>query len=330
MSASGLILPAHWLFNAGMLGLLQVLEVEGGIEPIQRKLLLPGGAVNGKRLYAVLRNALRRPAGLPKEIEGLRMLHWWYIQHEVRLNGPARVNEKAPFTSSEGKTYYGITGRLFGNNGDYQNLFHHSDREKVETFAYRFGESEIFQVERGTICPISGLRDFQLVEVEFRWLKWIFPTFSKFPNAFRHGSEKGTLLLSKPALYSLLFHHFALTSISKQQVFINAPSFEVMYHLNRFLRAAFGSSLQPQELLAVSMLHYTLRIQRMLSAWTYQNIELITKQQDKVESFTLPVDVARLLVDPHVARLLSRIRDSEVLRLVLARRFAEIEPVSYT
>jgi len=131
-------------------------------------------------------------------------------------------------------------------------------------------------------------------------------------------------------LYVTLFHHFTFVRLRGGiKAFINAPSFELMYHLNRLLRALAPANDAPQMLLASSMIGYAVRLQRMLSAWSYQNIELILLVGDKVESHSLPPDVARLLVDQKIARALYHLKSPKILSLFLNRRFGELEELAY-
>lgn len=174
-SPQNLIVPGHWLFNAGMIGLLQVLEESGGIDLSASGVLRNDGTIDGRRLYWRVALALGRPAPVPKEIAPLRRLHWWYIEHEKYLNGPPQPQKKKtketahsssesevkeedpPFKTPEGRVYFGILGRIFGNVGDYKNLFHHTDRKNVALLADTFSNQKIFH--RSTYqaqCPLSG------------------------------------------------------------------------------------------------------------------------------------------------------------------------------
>jgi len=131
------LLPTHWLLNAGILGLLDVLERQGKIS--LDSLLERDGSLNGFRLYRIVRENLDKPASVPSEIKDLRQLQWWYIQHECDLHGTPDISDKVPFTTPEGRLDYAICGRLFGNRGEYRNLFHHTRRDDVYYFSRFFG-----------------------------------------------------------------------------------------------------------------------------------------------------------------------------------------------
>ncbi|MCX7765020.1 MAG: hypothetical protein N2253_09045 [Bacteroidia bacterium] len=139
--------------------------------------------------------------------------------------------------------------------------------------------------------------------------------------------------VATPIAYLLTCHHLAFTKVGGGvEVFINAPSFRLMYDLNKILRGLNAMGKAPQDILAFSLVGYALRVQRMLTAWTYQNIELIIRSRTSVSSYSLPADVARMLLDAKIGRSLSQLSpkvSTQVLQLLLSRKFGEIEHILY-
>lgn len=354
------IFPSHWLFNAGVIGLLDVLEhgrrrSKKAAQPenwIREKFLLSDGSVDGCRLAKFIRWALHRPV---PGLSHAKMLHWWYFTHPnqpfskeklrkwyEKFSGPplppkamarkGRVEVVANALFAANKVLYANVLKEIGGNL--------SPEEKV---AHLFSWERITEKAASPrYCFIWGKTNFEVFSLTIKWASYLFPSPGEFPNAF-WGSvgEEGVPQVARPVAYILTCHHLAWTKIGGGvEVFVNAPSFRLMYELNKVLRSVVSKGKDLRELLALSIVGYALRIQRMLTAWTYQNIELIVKRVDRstgnariiVDSYTLPADIARLLVDPKVSRALSQLSSkvsTQALQLILSRKFGEIEQLLY-
>lgn len=342
------ISPSHWLLNAGMIGLLEVLE--HGLEEeskaktlgyevrsedgwfhlprwdeLKEKLLLPDGSVEGYWLVRLIYRYLHEPA---PRLSYAKKLHWWYITHP---------NQPPPATSHPPKDRLeSVAKRLFNKAGIYSNMINlGGDVEK--NFTSAFSWSKIFSKDRylPRQCFILGETKFGVESLSLKWASYLFPSPGQFPNAFWGSAQKeeGVPQVATPVAYLITCHHLAWTKIGGGvEVFINAPSFRLMYDLNKVLRSLFFGGKELQDILALSLIGYALRIQRMLTAWTYQNIELIVKKGESIHSYTLPADIARLLLDAKVARSLSQLSpkvSTLVLQLLLSRKFGEIEDLLY-
>ncbi|GIV22463.1 MAG: hypothetical protein KatS3mg025_0122 [Bacteroidia bacterium] len=327
------ILPSHWLFNASMIGLLEVFASQG-ISP--EDFLREEGTLAGKRLLRRVFSALSEPAfDSTHELWPLRQLHWWFVQHHAHHAGkiPPPPNPKCPFRTEEGKIFYAALASLFGNKAPYQNWYHHSEGKwaNPSQFAETFSWETVFtpKKRRRESCLFLGETRYVTQPIDLRNLQWLFPAQSSFPNAFRGLHEEGTLRLSRPALTAILFHHLAFTRLSdNSEVFINAPSFKLMWHLNRLLKG-ISEQQEALPLLATSVVEYSLRIQRMLGGWVFQNIQLIHRQGETVETVTLSPAVVRLLLRPKVTQALARLRSSALVRALLAGRFGIVQHLSY-
>ncbi|MCS7154055.1 MAG: hypothetical protein NZ989_08960 [Bacteroidia bacterium] len=323
------ILPSHWLFNAGVIGLLEVLENGLSPEEIRKDLLLPEGGLNGYRLMKLVKRYLDEPAPI-SELPHASKLHWWYLAHP---NQPSSVSLDKPKDRLRD-----VTGKLFSHQGIYGNMISLDEsrgKSREENFATEFSCSNIFiKARRISYCYILGETKFSVESLSYKWATYLFPSPGGFPNSFWEGSqEKGTPQVATPIAYLLTCHHLAFTKVSGGvEVFINAPSFRLMYDLNKILRSLDVMGKAPQDILAFSLVGYALRVQRMLTAWTYQNIELIVKSRTSVSSYSLPADVARMLLDAQIGRSLSQLSpkvSTQVLQLLLSRKFGEIEGILY-
>jgi CRISPR-associated protein Cst1 len=135
--------------------------------------------------------------------------------------------------------------------------------------------------------------------------------------------------------FILMCHHLALTRLSDgSEIFINAPSFKVMYHLNKFAREIFGASSAQEarnkrEILAMSVIEYATKIKTTLGVWTGMNIEVVSRRGDEIEFFSLPYEVIQILSDRRIAPLLSQIGEFAILNLVLAQDFSLLMEMGY-
>lgn len=135
--------------------------------------------------------------------------------------------------------------------------------------------------------------------------------------------------------FIVMCHHLAFTPLSDgSEIFINAPSFRVMYYLNKFARKVIGAvksgeGMRKREILAMSVMEYAMRIHTTLGMWTGMNIELISRRSGQIEFFSLPYEVTRLLADRSIASLLNRIGEFYILNLVLERNLSRLIELSY-
>ena len=145
--------------------------------------------------------------------------------------------------------------------------------------------------------------------------------------------------------FVLMCHHLGLTKLSDgSEAFINAPSFKVMWCLNKLMREAFGSSSweegrRKRDVLAISLIEYALKVETTLGVWVEMNVEMVNKISyydpekkktvTRIDFFTLPHEVVRLLRDRRVASLLSRIGEYSILNMFLDQDFSRLMETGY-
>ncbi|MCX7612402.1 MAG: hypothetical protein N2043_12530 [Ignavibacterium sp.] len=158
-------------------------------------------------------------------------------------------------------------------------------------------------------------------------------SFKKFPNGF-WGMQQ-SLEVCHLCSFILLHHHLSFTKLSdNSQIFINAPSFKVMYELNRLFRAIYetrnaNDRLSIREILAMSIIDYALKIPVTLGYWASVNIEVIIKTKDNIDFFSLPDEVMRIISDKQIAYLLSEIGETSILKLILSQKYSELTDYAY-
>jgi CRISPR-associated protein Cst1 len=140
--------------------------------------------------------------------------------------------------------------------------------------------------------------------------------------------------------FIVMCHHLAFTPLSDgSKIFINAPSFNLMYNLNKFAAEIFGSiplekGLNKRNILAMSIIEYATKIQVTLGIWARMNIEIISLSRhrnrgQKIEVFSLPYDVVNILFDRRIASLLSEIGELEILNIILEQKFSQLSEFGY-
>ncbi|ASV77021.1 hypothetical protein THTE_4420 [Thermogutta terrifontis] len=155
------------------------------------------------------------------------------------------------------------------------------------------------------------------------------------PNSFWNLNPEQSLRICDFCNFVLLNHHLALTRLSDgSEIFINAPSFQVMWYLNKFAREVLGPASSEEmrskrNILAMSVIEYATKIQATLGVWTGMNIEVVSKRGGEIEFFSLPYEVIQLLADRRIASLLSQIGEFSVLNLVLAQDFSRLLELGY-
>jgi CRISPR-associated protein Cst1 len=142
----------------------------------------------------------------------------------------------------------------------------------------------------------------------------------KFPNSY--WNLDAGFKICHLCTFLLIHHHLAFTRLADgSEIFINAPSFKLMYELNKLVRELFGkteaSSSQKREILAMSVIEYSRRLQTTLGQWNSMNIEIVIKRRDLIDFYVLPYETAQLLEDRAIAAILSDIGEFSVLNCIL-------------
>ena len=159
------------------------------------------------------------------------------------------------------------------------------------------------------------------------------PSPGKFPNAFWGLAQSAQICHF--CSFLIIHHHLAFTPLSDgSEIFINAPSFQVMYHLNKFAREVFGAlsseeARNKRNILAMSVIEYAIKIQVTLGVWTGMNIEVVSRWGSQIEFFSLPYEAIQLLSDRHIAGILSRIGEFAILNRVLDQDFSRLMETGY-
>ncbi|MCS7274319.1 MAG: hypothetical protein NZ610_02790 [Candidatus Bipolaricaulota bacterium] len=300
--------PSNWLYNAGVIGFLYSLEL---VENKSSKIYLSNEGVS------------RIPCDLFMD-----------LNCDYRYFSPNKI------------------ASIVGNNVLYKNFLQPNQKELFKSFV-----RSLNLVTSRKICNLCGsgkwlpedkiadlnqqdparrndtkflyrIENFSMIHNSF-----LGPSLNEFTNAFWGLKQSATVC--HLCSFLIIHHHLALTSLSDDsEIFINAPSFKVMWYLNKFAREVFGTfssaeARTKREILAMSVIEYATKIQTTLGVWTGMNIEIVSRRRSEIEFFSLPYEVIQLLADRRIASLLSQIGEFAVLNLVLAQDFSRLMELGY-
>lgn len=165
------------------------------------------------------------------------------------------------------------------------------------------------------------------------------PSLSKFPNAYWNIKQSNKIchLLA----FLIIHQHIGFISLKGgTKIFINAPSFKLMYELNKIINSSFewSNDNSNRSLLAMSVIEYCAKTDATLGVWSGMNIEIVAvtkklkengQNDDVIEYYSLPFSVIRLISNKRIASLLSEIGEFKILNLVLDEKFKELVEIAY-
>lgn len=170
---------------------------------------------------------------------------------------------------------------------------------------------------------LSGIRVFDV-----RLNNLLAPSV-KFPNSFWNNNS--SLIVCDFCGYVLIHHHIPFENAKTQsgQIFINAPSFKVMWYLNKFIGQILNKNRKNQlrEILGISLIEFAQKVAVTLGAWSIMNIEMIIKKYDSdkrkeyLEYYSLPYQISKILLHKDIASLISATKEPLILEIILKGDF---------
>lgn len=161
--------------------------------------------------------------------------------------------------------------------------------------------------------------------------KLLGPSLGEFPNAF--WNLKDSISICPLCAYLMIHHHIPFEGMQTQdgQIFINAPSFKIMWYLNKFAEEVLSKnrSYQVSKILGISLMEFAQKVFITLGAWSMMNIEMIIKQGNKIEYYSLPYKISRVLLQKEIASLISATKEPFVLETILNGKFDYLLTLSH-
>ncbi|MGK9475605.1 hypothetical protein [Melioribacter sp. OK-6-Me] len=168
------------------------------------------------------------------------------------------------------------------------------------------------------------------------------PAPEKFPNSY--WNNRLGIRICHLCSFLEIHHHLAITKLTGlSQVFINTPSFRLMYDLNKLVKELYGNSSDKgnkkvRDILATTIIEYTRKMQSVLGIWTTMNIEIVHKYkikidkgklEDRIEFFSLPTEVIQIITDRSISNILSDLGEVKILNIVLDRKYSYLIELGY-
>ncbi|MGC8745604.1 MAG: hypothetical protein ACP5SQ_03175 [Candidatus Saccharicenans sp.] len=342
MSDNSIILyPSNWLYNAGVIGLLLVREKAG--EAVEKDLMSDGSCQIPDDYFAPLQINTRR---IPKAI--INLVNELVSNEDLKewLNNDNQTKYEKYYTElgDFGFKFIRAGNKLFASKTPYQNLVQLSEWQSYEYAELVREIPRLIAVDTGSPCNLCGRYAIlvqtpqsklqqRLCKLQSTHLKDLGPSIGEFPNGFWGLSQSmGICYLCS---FLIIHHHIALIRLSDgSEIFINVPSFQVMYYLNKFARQVFSvlsfeEMRSKRNILAISIIEYATKIQTTLGMWTGMNIEIVSRHGSQVDFFSLPYNVIQLISDRRIAGLLSQIGEFSILNHVLDEDFSQLVEIGY-
>ncbi|MBF0607518.1 MAG: hypothetical protein HQL61_08230 [Magnetococcales bacterium] len=313
------LLPSNWYYNASVIGFLKVLEHAGvSVENYLRD----DGTVEIDRSVFATENGDDRP----------KALEWYYHYHEVYVN---------PILNKP-------LGLKIVGNSLYTNFINPSSKTKDEhnlSLLVQYLSGDSFKTGVSEPCNLccqsfsiipdkdanQDFGDFLKNRSKLNMMhgSYIGGSFD-FPNAF--WNMKTSVKLCPLCIYLVLHHHLPFIRTTSGELFINAPSFKIMWYINKI--ATEMMSRQPdmagREILGLSYLGLAQRIYSLLGTWSLMNIEMVIKKDGDISYFSLPLHISRVLNQKGIAALIHEAGEPLVFKMILNGDFDDLIKLSHS
>ncbi|MCX7995618.1 MAG: hypothetical protein N3A65_07615 [candidate division WOR-3 bacterium] len=126
------------------------------------------------------------------------------------------------------------------------------------------------------------------------------------------------------------------------EIFLNTPFFILTKDLNQFAENFLKREKENEirKLFASTLIQWAIKRRALLGAWTIMNIEVIVKRRilvDKtkrkwetiIDYFDLPYHITRILLDYEIANLINMIGEEKIFDLIVSGKFSELEKANY-
>jgi CRISPR-associated protein Cst1 len=300
MSKEIRLYPSNWWYNAGVIGLMRVFQ---SINNIEESFLQDDGCIKIDRNIFEKINVDKNyfSEGKVSSIVGNSPIYRNYLQENWKPSFKYFINHLKNLAQYDDDC--GICGIGFYLPDNIINSC--QDKENLKKF-------------------LQGIR---ILDVR---LNYNLAPSGKFPNSFwNYNSLKVCDLCG----YILIHHHIPFESAKTQsgEIFINAPSFKVMWYLNKFAEQMLSKnkSYQIQEILGMSFIEFAQKVAVTLGAWSMMNIEMIIKKSDRIDYYSLPIEITRVLLQKEIASLISSTNEPIVLDTILSGKFSQLITLSH-
>ncbi|MDH7604550.1 MAG: hypothetical protein QHH13_06595 [Melioribacter sp.] len=297
--------PSNWLYNAGVVGLLNSIEKVEQLN-VNDFLIDAGGVIIRLPFFNKL-NVQERYFSESKisSLVGKNRLYKNFLQ-STQKNTFIEFVKRLDKIKSSGSCHICYNPQYLSD----------SDINKIN------------EIDPGKAKFLNRIEKLNMVQnSEFG------PTENEFPNGF--WNMKQSLKVCHLCNFILIHHHLALTKLSdNSEIFINVPSFKVMFELNKIVKETYGSlnseeARNKREILATSVIEYSRKLQSTIGLWSGMNIEIVIKSKKGIDFFSLPYDTIKIISDRKIASALSDLGEFRILNNILDKNYSQLIDISY-
>lgn len=349
--------PSNWLYNAGVIGLLLVQQYARELDMVlltnEGSFSLPSKYFENKLVDKI--NISRAIINLVNYIVSDAELTEWLsddkenettLKKSIKKKSSSKKKESnvvkyARFQEELGNFGYRFVragNKLFASKTPYQNLIQLSEWQSYEysSFVNRIPEFiTAKEFEKCKLCnqyPIvfdkESKLETRLAKLQSTHLKGLGPSIGEFPNSFWNMDQ--SIGICPLCSFLIIHHHLTFTRLSdNSEVFINAPSFKLMYELNMLAKEVYGNknaieTKSKREILAQTMVEYSNKINTSLGVWSEMNIEIVSKRNDFIEFFSLPYNVVKIITDRNIAAIIADLGENRIYNRILDEKFYDL------
>jgi len=303
MSEEIRLYPSNWWYNAGVIGLMRVFQ---SINNIEESFLQDDGCIKIDRNIFEKINVDKNyfSEGKVSSIVCNSPIYKNYLQKSWEPSFKYFINHLKTLAQYDD---CGICGRGFYLPDNIINSCQDESKENLKKF-------------------LQGIR-----MLDVRLNNNLAPSKKLFPNSF--WNYNSSLKVCDLCGYILIHHHIPFESAKTQsgEIFINAPSFKVMWYLNKFAEQMLSKnkSYQIREILGMSFIEFSQKVAVTLGTWSMMNIEMIIKNGDRIYYYSLPIEITRVLLQKDIASLISSTNEPIVLETILSGKFSQLITLSH-
>jgi len=328
--------PGNWLYNAGVVGFLNVINATNISNFNVKYLFSKDGSIKGD-LSIIFNNTIQHNGyTIPS------FIRQYFIESGLIIKKDFNINLKNP-NFDPIKDIWGTLFNVYYRgffNADSNILYQPTNKGKIlfvefinfinNLFVYNNNNSKCnFCLNKGTQTYKNKFTSEHSKELGSNDEN---PKKS-MPNAFWNNNKNTNgLNICDTCSFLILHQHLAFTNLSDNtKIFINAPSFELMYELNKLIKELSKIDYKStKELLAMSVIEYSLKINTILGNWLLMNIEIVAiDKKNNIEFINIPYNVLRIISNKKIAALLSDIGEFKILNIVLNEKYSELVEIAY-
>ena len=277
--------PSNWLYNAGVVGFLRVLEKLG---KTVEEFLKNNGSVE----------IIKNDNLIPEDI--------FRLWDEM----------------TKGKKGYNWGGQ----KGYYANQTEGSIKKKIENLIKGYSAKSKKAIKMGCFfCgKIISITKSKASYYTQAYGNILISSEKTFRNSYWNFNSKD--FVCPQCEFIIMCHHLALTELSDgSEIFINAPSFKLMWYLNKYSSIYKAEGIKHlKEILGMRLIEMASKFYIQLGRWEKMNIEIVSKYGNKIDFFSLPAEIVNLLTKKEIACLLIQIGEFKILNMVLDGKFKDI------